>query len=59
MGAAVAVLATSDYAQIFLTYRATAFGNEAARKLLDLMVAELEDRGESRAEVHLRAVGQH
>jgi len=46
MGAAAAVLASPDYAQIFLTYRATALSNEAAGSLLDLMVTELESKGE-------------
>jgi hypothetical protein len=41
MGAAAAVLASPDYAQIFLTYRSTAFSDEAAGSLIDLMVEEL------------------
>lgn len=42
MGAALVLLASSDYAQIFLTYRETAFSADAAERLIDLMVAELE-----------------
>jgi hypothetical protein len=42
MGAAVAVLASPDYAQIFLTYRATALSTQQAEELVDLIVAELE-----------------
>jgi hypothetical protein len=42
MGAAVAVLASPEYAQIFLTYRTTALSTVAAEQLLDLIVAELE-----------------
>jgi hypothetical protein len=46
MGAAAAVLASPDYAQVFLTYRATALANEGAERLLDLMMAELAGNGE-------------
>ena len=46
MGAALVLLASSDYAQIFLTYRQTAFSNDAAERLIDLMVAELESDGD-------------
>jgi hypothetical protein len=42
MGAAVAVLASPECAQIFLTYRATALSAEAAEELIELIVAELE-----------------
>jgi hypothetical protein len=42
MGAALVLLASSDYAQIFLTYRETAFSADAAERLMDLMVAELD-----------------
>jgi len=42
MGAAVAILASPDHAQIFLTYRATALSAQAAEQLIDLLVAELE-----------------
>lgn len=45
MGAALVLLASSDYAQIFLTYRETAFSADAAERLIDLMVAELESSG--------------
>jgi hypothetical protein len=55
MGAAAAVLASPEYAQIFLTYRATALSNEAAGSLLDLMVAELEGNSEPQAGVPARA----
>jgi len=55
MGAAAAVLASPDYAQIFLTHRATALSNEAAGSLLDLMVAELEGNSEPQAGVPARA----
>ena len=48
MGAAVAVLASPDYAQIFLTYRTTALSTAAANKLLDLLLAELEENFEPR-----------
>ncbi len=41
MGAALAVLASPDYAQIFLTYRETAVSPSAAEQLMDLMVKEL------------------
>jgi hypothetical protein len=43
MGAALAVLASPGYAQIFLTYRDTAFSPRAAEQLIDLMVEELGD----------------
>ena len=46
MGAALAVLASPEYAQIFLTYRDTALSTEAAEQLIDLMLAELEGNGE-------------
>jgi hypothetical protein len=42
MGAAVTVLASPEYAQIFLTYRATALSAEAAERLVELIIAELE-----------------
>ena len=42
MGAALVLLVSSDYAQIFITYRETAFSAAAADQLMDLMVAELE-----------------
>ena len=45
MGAALAVLASPEYAQIFLTYRDTALSTEAAEQLIDLMLAELEGNG--------------
>lgn len=48
MGAALLVLASSDYAQIFLTYRDTALSSDAAERLIDLMVAELEGNSEPR-----------
>jgi hypothetical protein len=41
MGAAVAVLASPESAQIFLTYRATALSAEAAGTLIELIIAEL------------------
>jgi hypothetical protein len=41
MGAALAVLASPDYAQIFLTYRETAVSPSAAEQLVDLTVREL------------------
>jgi hypothetical protein len=41
MGAAVAVLASPEYAQIFLTYRDTALSSQAAEQLIDLMLNEL------------------
>jgi len=46
MGAALAVLASPEYAQVFLTYRDTALSSEAAEQLIDLMLAELKDDGE-------------
>lgn len=49
MGAALVLLASSDYAQIFLTYRETAFSADAAERLIDLMLAELEsDSGDGK-----------
>jgi len=42
MGAALAVLASPEYTQIFLTYRATALSAEAADQLIELIIAELE-----------------
>ena len=42
MGAALAVLASPEYAQIFLTYRDTALSTQAAERLIDLMLIELE-----------------
>ncbi|HEY6232002.1 MAG TPA: hypothetical protein VIW64_12130 [Pyrinomonadaceae bacterium] len=45
MGAALAVLASPNYAQIFLTYRETALSKASAERLVDLMLAELD--GES------------
>ncbi len=42
MGAAVAVLASPECAQIFLTYRATALSAQAADQLIELILAELE-----------------
>ena len=51
MGAAVAVLAAADHAQIFLTYRGTALGTEAAEELLGLMLAELEDNSEPQVRI--------
>lgn len=50
MGAAAAVLASPDYAQVFLTYRSTALSHEAAGSLIDLMVAELVGDSEPQAE---------
>jgi len=58
MGAAAAVLASPEYAQIFLTYRATAFRTEAAGRLLDLMMEELEGSSESQSNVRTRAARQ-
>jgi hypothetical protein len=55
MGAAAAVLASPDYAQLFLTYRVTALSNEAAAILLDLMVQELEDNKPEAEELVNRA----
>jgi hypothetical protein len=57
MGAAAAVLASPDYAQIFVTYRANALSNESAETLLELMVADLEGNSESQAGVPTRAAG--
>jgi hypothetical protein len=51
MGAAVAVLAAADHAQIFLTYRTTALGTEAAEELLGLMLSELEDNSEPQVSI--------
>ncbi len=45
MGAALVVLASPDYAQVFLTYRETALTSDAAERLIDLMVAELKSDG--------------
>jgi hypothetical protein len=42
MGAAVVVLASPDYAQVFLTYRDTALSRPAAERLIDLMLHELD-----------------
>lgn len=42
MGAALAVLASPDYAQVFLTYRETALSTHAAEQLIDLMMLELD-----------------
>jgi transposase len=42
MGAALAVLASPEYAQIFLTYRDTALSSQAAEQLIDLMLNELD-----------------
>ncbi len=42
MGAALAVLASPEYAQIFLTYRDTALSAAAAEQLIDLVLWELE-----------------
>jgi hypothetical protein len=55
MGAAAAVLASPDYAQVFLTYRSTALSHEAAGSLIDLMVAELEGNSEPQAGIPTRA----
>ena len=46
MGAALAVLVSPGYAQIFLTYRDTALSKASAERLVDLIVAELECDGE-------------
>jgi hypothetical protein len=46
MGAALAVLASPEYAQLFLTYRVTALSTTAAEQLIDLMVAELESKSD-------------
>ncbi|HEY6187846.1 MAG TPA: hypothetical protein VIW80_09220 [Pyrinomonadaceae bacterium] len=50
MGAALAVVATAQSAKLVLTYRLTAFSEEDAETLLDLVAAEL------RAEQRVRAV---
>ena len=55
MGAAAAVLASPDYAQVFLTYRSTALSQEAAESLIDLMMAELEGNSEPHTVVTTRA----
>ena len=46
MGAAVAVLASPEYAQVFLTYRDTALSSQAAEQLIDLMLRELDPTSE-------------
>lgn len=42
MGAALAVLASPEYAQVFLTFRDTALSTAAAEQLIDLVLAELD-----------------
>ncbi len=44
MGAALAVVASSEGAQLFLTHRGSALSTAAAGKLLNLLMAELESR---------------
>jgi hypothetical protein len=51
MGAALSVLAWPERAQIFLTYRLTAFSTGDAETLLDLMVQELARKHVSRRQV--------
>jgi hypothetical protein len=41
MGAALAVLAWPERAQLFITYRETAFSQAEAETLIDLVLAEL------------------
>ena len=45
MGAALAVLESPDYAQLFLTYRETALSTAAAEQLIEFALAELEGNG--------------
>src|SRR5215213_11767335 len=51
MGAALAVLAWPERAQIFLTHRLTAFSTSDARMLMDLVVQELGSRYPGRQQV--------
>jgi len=51
MGAALAVLAWPERAQIFLTHRLTAFSTSDARMLMDLVVQELGSRYPGRRQV--------
>jgi hypothetical protein len=51
MGAALAVLAWPERAQIFMTYRLTALSTTDARELLDLVVHELALRYPERRQV--------
>lgn len=51
MGAAVAVLAWPDRAQVFLTHRLSAFSTSEAQTLLDLMVEELDQKRQKRRQV--------
>jgi hypothetical protein len=51
MGAAVAVLAWPERAQVFLTHRLNALSTNEANLLLDLMVQELGDKHVGRQQV--------
>jgi 1,6-anhydro-N-acetylmuramate kinase len=51
MGAAVAVLAWPERAQVFLTHRLNALSTNEANSLLDLMVQELDNKHVGRQQV--------
>lgn len=51
MGAAVAILAWPEYAQVFLTHRLNALSTSDANVLLDLMVQELGEKHAGRHQV--------